>query len=135
MAKPRKYKKGENIRLTTNFHLNEMECKCRYPDCRWTIVDLDHMEKVQALRKRLGKSIKITSGYRCEKHNAAVGGGRALFGLADVTVRLAEKSVAMDVLVSVRVVMGMLMIVRMCALMIMIMGVWVFVIVRMLVVV
>jgi uncharacterized protein YcbK (DUF882 family) len=29
---------------------------------------------LEELRKEVGKPIKITSGYRCEKHNADVGG-------------------------------------------------------------
>ena len=72
MANIKKYKKGENKKLSTNFHLREYECSCS--DCQETLVDLDHVKKLQKLREDLGVSIKITSAYRCPKHNAAVGG-------------------------------------------------------------
>jgi len=38
------------------------------------MVDSELVEKMQAVREKLGKPIKITSGYRCIPHNAAVGG-------------------------------------------------------------
>jgi len=42
-------------------------------------------EKLQIIRDKLGKPIKITSGYRCLKHNQAVNGGtnsRHRYGMA-----------------------------------------------------
>lgn len=36
-------------------------------------------ESLQVLRDVCGKQIHILSGYRCEKHNAAVGGARKSF--------------------------------------------------------
>ncbi|MDD4986592.1 MAG: D-Ala-D-Ala carboxypeptidase family metallohydrolase [Dehalococcoidales bacterium] len=45
-------------------------CKCcgtNYIDLRWGML-------VKELEERIGEPIKITSGYRCEKHNKAVGG-------------------------------------------------------------
>lgn len=72
MANIKKYAKGEDVRLSNNFHLKEWECSCS--DCTETLVDLDHVTKLQQLRSDLGASIKITSAYRCPKHNAAVGG-------------------------------------------------------------
>lgn len=72
MAYIKKYQKGENVQLSNNFHLFEYECSCS--DCNETLVDLDHVGKLQQLRNDLGTSIKITSAYRCEKRNTAVGG-------------------------------------------------------------
>lgn len=72
MATIKKYQKGEDVRLSANFHLSEFECKCS--DCSETLVDLDHVAKLQQLRTDLGASIKITSAFRCAKHNEAVGG-------------------------------------------------------------
>lgn len=76
MAKLRKYKKGQNIKLSRNFHLSEYECKdpAEYENNNWVIVDLDHVEKLQKLRERIGKPIKITSAYRTPEWNAKVGG-------------------------------------------------------------
>lgn len=72
MTSIKKYKKGENIRLSANFHLKEYECSCSH--CDETLVDMDHITKLQQLRHDLGSSITITSGYRCPDHNAAIGG-------------------------------------------------------------
>ena len=74
MANIKKYSKGEDIQLSTNFHLKEYECSCS--NCSETLVDLDHIAKLQQLRHDLGSSIKITSAYRCPAHNEAVGGAK-----------------------------------------------------------
>lgn len=66
------YKRGEDRQLTRNFHLREFTCKCGI--CRNQYVDLDHVKRLQELRDLLGRSISVTSGYRCEVHNKAVGG-------------------------------------------------------------
>lgn len=72
MASIKTYKRGENRRLSANFHLKEFECKCG--KCPETLVDLDHVRKLQKLREDLNSPIRITSAYRCESHNSAVGG-------------------------------------------------------------
>jgi len=68
------YKRGEDIKLSANFHLSEFECRCSYSDCIDTPVNEDHITKLQLLRSTLNKPIKITSGHRCPKHNKDVGG-------------------------------------------------------------
>jgi uncharacterized protein YcbK (DUF882 family) len=70
----KKYKKGKDIKLSKNFHLSEAECNCN--NCSETLVDLDHVAKLQKLREDLNTSIKVTSWYRCESHNVAVGGSK-----------------------------------------------------------
>ena len=72
MSNVKKYKKGENVKLSKNFHLKEWQCSCS--DCEEVLVDLDHVLKLQQLREDLNASITITSAYRCPSHNAAVGG-------------------------------------------------------------
>jgi len=72
MANVKKYKKGERIKLSNNFTLREYDCSCS--NCTETLVDLDHVKRLQKLREDLGVSIHITSAYRCPAHNAAVGG-------------------------------------------------------------
>jgi len=74
MGKIKQYKKGVRTKITKNFFSTEMDCKCSNPDCQWTYVDIDHMKKLQRKRTKWKKAIKITSGYRCEKHNKDVGG-------------------------------------------------------------
>ena len=68
----RLYQRGEDVKLSKNFHVREFECKCKR--CDNTKVDHDHVKKLQQLRDDLGSSIKITSGYRCPDHNESVGG-------------------------------------------------------------
>lgn len=74
MSKVRQYKKGTRTQLTDNFWSTEFDCQCNYSDCEWTYIDLDHVKKLQELRKELGESLEVTSGYRCAKHNKDVGG-------------------------------------------------------------
>jgi len=50
----------------------EMECKC---GCKGTPT-AEFMTKLDSLREKFGKSIKVSSGYRCLAHNTAVGGSK-----------------------------------------------------------
>ena len=69
----RSYPRGADVQLTPHIHLREVECGCGA--CPRTPVDLDHLRRLETLRARLGgRPIRITSGYRCRRHNAAVGG-------------------------------------------------------------
>jgi uncharacterized protein YcbK (DUF882 family) len=72
MKNVEKFKRGADIKLTENFHLSEFECGCG--ECEETLLDMNHIEKLQALRTLIGRPIEVTSGYRCEAHNKAVGG-------------------------------------------------------------
>lgn len=74
MAKLKEYKKGVRTQITKNFWSTEFDCQCKYSDCTHTYIDVEHVEKLQEKRDQWDKSIEITSGYRCEKHNKDVGG-------------------------------------------------------------
>lgn len=54
------------------FKEHEMECHCG--KCLKTIFDANLIRKLDALREDLGRPVVINSGYRCKKHNDAVGG-------------------------------------------------------------
>lgn len=58
------------MNLTKNFTKEEMACK----HCGQCKMDDGFMKKIQELRDSWGRPIRITSGYRCETHNKAVGG-------------------------------------------------------------
>lgn len=58
------------IQLTKDFSSDEMECPC----CKTCNMNPAFMIMLQALRDVWNKPIHINSGYRCAKHNAAVGG-------------------------------------------------------------
>ena len=61
------FQRGDKTALTKNFSLYEFPCPC---GCTTQMIDRELVEKMQALRDKLGKKVKVTSGYRCVKHNA-----------------------------------------------------------------
>lgn len=70
--------------ITANFGLAEFQCPPTC-GCNAQLIDDDLIKRLQTIRDKLGGKIKITSGYRCIKHNKCVGGGKAskhLYGVA-----------------------------------------------------
>ena len=63
------YDNKENVRLQKNFRISEFRCKC---GCGTTLHDPLLSEYLQQIREHFGKPLYITSGYRCEKHNATI---------------------------------------------------------------
>lgn len=67
------YKKDSATKLSTNFKSNEFDCHgsgC----CTSTLIDEKLVNYVQKIRDHFGKSVTISSGYRCATHNKNVGG-------------------------------------------------------------
>lgn len=82
-------KKGSTEKLSANFRVSEFACHgsgC----CDTILIDEKLVEYLQKIRDHFGAAVTITSGYRCEKHNKAVGG---------VTSSLHRKGMAADVVV------------------------------------
>lgn len=52
------------------FKVREFRCKC----CGVASVHQSIIDLCDRIREELGKPIAVTSGYRCSKHNSAVGG-------------------------------------------------------------
>ena len=52
------------------FKVREFRCKC----CGVAYVNQSIIDLCDRIREELGKPIAVTSGYRCSKHNSAVGG-------------------------------------------------------------
>jgi uncharacterized protein YcbK (DUF882 family) len=77
------------MKLSENFDSREFQCKCcgELPE---NGMNPHLIELLQAIREKLGKSITITSGYRCQKHNAKVDGAKhsqhVLGNAADIQV-------------------------------------------------
>lgn len=67
------FKKGESIQLSKNFNSLELQCRCRNPECVEQRISKELVDNLQKLRDDYGKSITITSGYRCLKHNTSIG--------------------------------------------------------------
>jgi uncharacterized protein YcbK (DUF882 family) len=66
------YIKGTGVPLTQHFNLSELDCKCT--ECNVTQIDSELLYALEKLRKKIPTPIHITSGYRCESHNKAIGG-------------------------------------------------------------
>lgn len=67
------YSKTSNVSLSANFKASEFSCKgsgC----CSTVMIDEQLVVYLQKIRDHFGKSITITSGYRCPTHNSRVGG-------------------------------------------------------------
>lgn len=72
------YKKGTATTLSTNFKSTEFDChgsNC----CTGTLIDEKLVNYVQQIRTHFGKSVTISSGYRCATHNKSVGGATASY--------------------------------------------------------
>ena len=84
--------------LTKNFKSTEFDCKGK-GCCNKTLIEAQLVEKLQKIRDHFGAAVIINSGYRCSKHNRAVGGvvnSKHLTGMAaDIIVRgISPKDVA-----------------------------------------
>lgn len=66
--------KHSPIKLSPHLHHDEFRCKCRHKDCTLTQVDELLLELFETLRAEYGLSIFVSSGFRCQEHNAKVGG-------------------------------------------------------------
>lgn len=67
-------KKERNRKLSANFCVGEFACKCSR--CSQILVDEALVERLQQLRDHFESAVNINSGYRCEAHNAEVGGSK-----------------------------------------------------------
>ena len=56
--------------ITKNFDYSEFECPC----CHKNMTYIYLIRKLEIARDHAGIPFKINSGYRCAKHNKAVGG-------------------------------------------------------------
>ena len=79
---------GVNMQLTEHFALADFICPCC--DTVKVIPALyRHVALLERLRNELGREIIVISGYRCPRHNAAVGGAARSWHLlfaTDVTI-------------------------------------------------
>ena len=73
-----------NWDLYPNFHHHEFSCTC----CGVASMDPTFLNRLQELRTLLAFPLYINSGFRCAKHNRAVGGGlpHTLGKAADIAI-------------------------------------------------
>ena len=70
------YQASDTSALSKNFTRKDFKCPC---GCTRQMVDSELVEKLQAIRDKLGKAIKVTSGYRRghrERSAESAGGAR-----------------------------------------------------------
>ena len=67
------YKKLNRVQLSQHFSTLDMDCKCRRPECKTTLVDPVLIIALEHLWKESGP-FQIDSGFRCQAHNKDVGG-------------------------------------------------------------
>ena len=72
----------KEFKLSPNFKMSEFKCKC---GCSTFKLDSELIDKLQALRVKVGKPVRILSAYRCVNHNRSIGGAtnsQHLYGTA-----------------------------------------------------
>lgn len=86
----KQYTKGQVVKLSNDFNSIEFDCHGNGCCCK-TYIDENLVEYLQMIRNHFRNPVNINSAYRCEKHNAAVGGvsgSRHKYGqAADISVK------------------------------------------------
>jgi len=59
------------VKLSAHFDRSEFACAC---GCGFDTVDTELLDALEALRAHFERPVRITSGARCAKYNAEVGG-------------------------------------------------------------
>ena len=60
--------------ITRNMSHDEFKCRCAHSECTTTTIYIPTARSFQQLRDHLQIPLRITSGFRCQKHNKSVGG-------------------------------------------------------------
>jgi uncharacterized protein YcbK (DUF882 family) len=79
--------------LTKNFSVAETACKC---GCNKCDMKPEFMAVLQHLRDIVGFPLHITSGYRCDKHNRAIGGASSSKHKEGIAVDIDTTSLTKD---------------------------------------
>lgn len=62
--------KGHGHQLSPHLNQREIDCKCDYKDCNFTIINQLVIDAFELLRMNCGdKPLFITSAFRCQRHN------------------------------------------------------------------
>lgn len=64
------YEKGSDEQLSTHFKAREFDCRCK--SCDGTMISDVLVERLEKMRSLLGKPLRITSAYRCGKHQEEI---------------------------------------------------------------
>lgn len=70
------YQENSKVQLSKNFNSYEFRCGLGSPcSCSTILIDDKLVEYLQKIRDHFGKSITITSAYRCPSYNKSIGSG------------------------------------------------------------
>lgn len=70
------YQENSRVQLSKNFNSYEFRCGLGSPcSCSTILIDDKLVEYLQKIRDHFGKSITITSAYRCQSYNKSIGSG------------------------------------------------------------
>lgn len=62
------WNKGDNVNLSPYFSTKEFSCQCKHPDCIEQRVSKELIRRITEIRKEVKKPTRVTSGFRCQKH-------------------------------------------------------------------
>ena len=66
------WNKNEVYPINKYFKTNEFSCQCKNPECVEQKASIELITRLTTLREQVQEPITITSGFRCEKHQAEV---------------------------------------------------------------
>ncbi len=62
------WSKGDRVKINEYFSTHEFTCQCEHADCITQKVSVELINKLTTLRKLMNTPAKVTSGFRCRKH-------------------------------------------------------------------
>lgn len=62
------WNKGENLWMNNWFKTKEFECKCTNKECIEQKISVELVKRLTAIREYTKSPMRITSGFRCTKH-------------------------------------------------------------------
>lgn len=90
--------KGDNLWLNNWFKTKEFECKCTNKECIEQKISVELIKKLTTIREYTKSPMRITSGFRCSKHQESIRNS----GVSTVVAKKSthEKGDAADISVS-----------------------------------
>lgn len=89
-------KKSSKSNLIEFLNHQEFKCRCQYKDCTFTLVNQKLLWKFFEFRNAMGFSLEVTSGFRCQRHNQAVGGNSKSFHMKGSAIDLTTKYIKIE---------------------------------------
>lgn len=59
------WEKGEVYKLSDHFSTKELDCHCKYKNCKEQRISKDLIDRLEKVRTEVGQPLIITSAYRC----------------------------------------------------------------------